>query len=163
MIYYEMLMLLRPDIVQDTYDDIKNKIEAIIKKDFNGEVKTYDKWGKYLLAYPIQKCAYGIYVLIRFGIEKSNSEVIEKIKSFCILKYNTIIMRYVFINKGDVFNENYCKPDSLEDAPRREKENEEVGMVWTNKNKYINRKNNYYKNNNNDSSNLDIESELKDI
>jgi len=125
-VYYEMLMLLRPDLAQDIYDEIKAKIEQVLLQESNGEIKNYDKWGKYLLAYPVQKCSYGIYVLIRFGIENSKSkEVIDKIKGLCKVRFNTFIMRYVFINLGSTILSTYCRPDSLEDAPRRDRQDDE--------------------------------------
>jgi ribosomal protein S6 len=139
-VYYEMLVLLRPDIAQDVYDEIKAKIEQIIVQENVGEIKNYDKWGKYLLAYPVQKCAYGIYVFIRFGIENSKSkEVIEKIKGLCKVRFNNFIMRYVFINLGATISSTYCRPDSLEDAPRRDRQDDEG---WSNSHNRRHNKNN---------------------
>lgn len=153
MIYYEMLTLLRPDINQDIYDDIKSKIENLIITDFKGIVKNYDKWGKYLLSYPINKCAYGVYVLIRFGITSEKNGVLEKLRILCSVKFNSSVMRHVIINKGDKFVEIYCKPDSLEDAPR---ENREEEGEWSNNSrpKYYNKNNNYSKNNTSNNNGL---------
>lgn len=121
MIYYEMLMILTSDIPQTIYDEINNTIYNIIKQK-DGIVVTYDKWGKYLLAYKIKKSTYGIYVLVRFGIAKEKvQEVLQILHNTCNLKYNNYIMRYVFVKIGKTISDIYCRPDSLEDAPRREK------------------------------------------
>ena len=121
MFYYEMLMLLRPDISQDVFDDVKGKIELAITEE-NGSLKTYDRWGKYLLAYKVNKCEYGVYVLVRFGVSKEKTSLLlEKLKNICCLKFNLIVMRYVFVSLGKDYIEEYCRPDSLEDAPRRDK------------------------------------------
>jgi small subunit ribosomal protein S6 len=120
MIYYEMLLLLTSDISQDTYDAIKNSIQsAVVNK--NGTIKNYDRWGKYLLAYPIKKYTYGIYVLVRFGVAKDHlNDVLNEIRSLCALRFNLSVMRYVFVRLGKNISPVYCRPDSLEDSPRRE-------------------------------------------
>lgn len=121
MIYYEMLMILNPDISQDNYDTIKQKIESQIIEN-NGIIKNYDRWGKYLLAYKIKKNSYGIYVLLRFGVSQSVIHtVLENIRNLCTLRFNLTVMRYVFVRLGKSISDSYCRPDSLEDAPRREK------------------------------------------
>lgn len=121
MIYYEILLLITPDISQENYDLIKNKLEAVITSK-KGVIKNYDRWGKYLLAYPIKKHTYGIYVLLRFGIGQDVlNEVLSNIKVLRTLDFNLLIMRYVFVRLGKAISETYCRPDSLEDSPRREK------------------------------------------
>lgn len=122
MIYYEMLLLLTSDVSQEAYEAIKNKFESVILSK-NGEIKNYDRWGKYLLAYPIKKYTYGIYVLLRFGVSKVHlNEVLNEIRSLCALKFNLVVMRYVFVKLGKTISPIYCRPDSLEDSPRRERQ-----------------------------------------
>jgi small subunit ribosomal protein S6 len=121
MIYYEMLMLLTPDISRENFELIKDKISAVIAEQ-KGIIKNYDRWGKYLLAYPIKKHTYGIYVLLRFGVSEDGlNTVLTNIRALCTLRFNIIMMRHVFVRLGKTISETYCRPDSLEDAPRREK------------------------------------------
>ena len=121
MIYYEMLMLLTPDISQEHYDAIKDSMQKAII-DNGGEIKNYDKWGKYLLAYPIKKHTYGIYILLRFGVPSNVLNLtLSSMRALCTLRFNLTIMRHVFVKLGKHISETYCRPDSLEDAPRREK------------------------------------------
>lgn len=148
MIYYEILMLFKPDTSKEVYEDFKVKLEKMISMDFNGKVETFDHWGKYLLAYQIEKNEYGIYVLVRFGVEINKKEVLNKIKTLFTLKFNNILMRYIIVNIGSILSAEYSKPDSLEDAPRREKDE---GGMWIN-DKYSK---NY--NSENKSQNLQIE------
>ena len=142
MIYYEMLMILVSDIPQDIYDAIYENITNAIKEK-DGSVITYDKWGKYLLAYKIKKSAYGIYVLVRFGVKKDKiQEVLKALQNFCVLRYNNHIMRYVFVKIGKAISDVYCRPDSLEDAPRREKLYD-IDDVIARKNKYTKKAKNF--------------------
>ncbi len=141
MIYYEMLMLLTPDISQENYDLIKEKIEAAINEN-SGVIKNYDRWGKYLLAYPIKKYTYGIYVLLRFGVDqKLLNNTLNSIRALCSLRFNLTMMRHVFVRLGKTISETYCRPDSLEDAPRREKTTYDIEEVITRKPRYNNIKN----------------------
>lgn len=136
MVYYEMLMLLAPDITTVNFDLIKSEISEIISSN-EGIIHNYDKWGKYLLAYKIEKHAYGIYVLIRFSSnsKKGSDVILSKIKDLCTLKFNNSVMRYVFVKLGNNMNESYCKPDSLEEAPRREK-TYDIDEMISRKNRY---------------------------
>ena len=141
MIYYEMLMLLTPDISQESYELIKEKIEGVIAEN-SGVIKNYDHWGKYLLAYPIQKHTYGIYVLLRFGVNtKLLNNTLNGIRALCTLRFNLTMIRHVFVRLGKTISENYCRPDSLEDAPRREK-TYDIEEVISRKPRYNNPKNN---------------------
>jgi small subunit ribosomal protein S6 len=141
MIYYEMLMLLTPDISQENYDLIQEKIEGVIKEN-SGTIKNYDRWGKYLLAYPIKKHTYGIYILLRFGVDSALlNNTLNGIRGLCTLRFNLIIMRYVFVRLGKTISDTYCRPDSLEDAPRREK-TYDIEEVISRKSRYNNQKNN---------------------
>jgi small subunit ribosomal protein S6 len=141
MIYYEMLMLLTPDISQENYDLIQERIESVIKEN-SGIIKNYDRWGKYLLAYPIKKHTYGIYILLRFGVNQAVlNNTLNSIRALCTLRFNLTIMRYVFVRLGKTISETYCRPDSLEDAPRREK-TYDIEEVISRKPRYNNPKNN---------------------
>ena len=122
MIFYEMLVLLKPDITQEVYDQIKESVEHIINTN-KAEIKTFDRWGKYLLAYPVQKLSYGIYSLVRFGVNDDcpKAEMFEKIRLLFLLKFNSVVMRHVFVKQGKSLTEHYFRPDLLTDIPRRDR------------------------------------------
>jgi ribosomal protein S6 len=130
-----MLTILNSDIPQNIYEAIEENVRTIVKN-ADGTIVTYDKWGKYLLAYKIKKSAYGIYVLIRFGVSKDKiKDLLNNLHNLCNLRYNNYIMRYVFVKLGKTIANIYCRPDSLEDAPRREK-TYDIDDVISRKNKY---------------------------
>jgi len=121
MLKYELLMLARPDITQEKQDEIREWLEKIIS-DHAGSTFVYDKWGKYLLAYPIQKNSYGVYTLMRFSVPTEHmKDTLVKLRTACSVKFNGSIMRFVFADLSSTASTHYCKPDSLEDAPRRER------------------------------------------
>jgi len=118
MVYYESLLLLQPAASQEFIQSLKEKILETLDS-FDGELKIFDKWGKYLLAYKIAKHSYGVYVLVRFGIpEKNRAEVVAKLKTIFGVRFHEEVLRFVIVLLGKNFKENYCRPDSLEDAPR---------------------------------------------
>jgi ribosomal protein S6 len=128
-------MLLSPNILDEEASKLKDFLLSVIET-YEGEVKHYDKWGKYLLAYKVKKHTYGIYVFFYFGIKSNKAkDVIAKIESDFKLKYSDQVLRYVFVKKGKTAAEDYCKPDSLEAAPRREK-SYDIDTVLTRKSKH---------------------------
>ena len=54
MMWYETLMLARPDITGDEETKIRNYFEQLVSKQ-QGELISFEKWGKYLLVYPVKK------------------------------------------------------------------------------------------------------------
>ncbi len=127
MIKYEMLVLMRPDLVQEKQDEIQARIELTIKEE-KGTLISYDKWGKYLLAYPIQKCTYGIYSLVRFSVEEEHPDsLLEKLKTVCAVRFSIFVMRHVIIRLALNAPTEYRRPDSLEEAPRRDKSYDSEG------------------------------------
>jgi small subunit ribosomal protein S6 len=117
--YYEILMLLGPDATQEVCDEIKNKIQSVVVDDLHGEIKTFDKWGKYLLAYQIRKNSYGIYLLVRFGVK--DSKALATLSSLFKFKYESTILRSIFVKLQKNFSDSYYRPDSLEDAPKSDR------------------------------------------
>ena len=118
---YEVLLLMRSDLTKEKQDEVKEKLEGLVQED-KGSIISYDRWGKYLLAYEIEKCAYGIYSLLRFSIPKTHvSAVLEKINSLCAVRYNAVIMRFFVVKLPVDASAEYRRPDSLEDAPRRDR------------------------------------------
>ncbi len=116
-----MLLLFRPDVTQEMYNDIKLRLEAVVLGEDGGKIVSFDKWGKYLLAYPVKKCSYGVYSLFRFGLNLSGCEaVLLKLRSLCLVKFNNDVMRHVFVKVGKVMPGEYCRPDSLEEMPRKD-------------------------------------------
>lgn len=113
---YETLMLSVPEIT----DDECNKLEAQFSKTVaaaKGETVSFEKWGKYRLAYPVKNNEYGIYFLTRYKLPSgSTNEALKELKSFFSIKFNEIVMREMTCVLSDGSLE-YKKPKALEDLP----------------------------------------------
>lgn len=117
---YELLILFDPNASQEKQDSFKIKLEEILKE-VSGDLFTYDKWGKHILAYPIKKHTYGIYCLARFKIARESNQVLKLIDQYIMIRCNDFIMRHMFTFLDGIISSDYRRPDSLENAPRREK------------------------------------------
>jgi small subunit ribosomal protein S6 len=118
MMRYELLMLSVPEITLDEAKALESQIERTIR-DAKGAVLSFDRWGKYRLAYPVKKNDYGVYFLTRFEIEDSN-ELLEELKSVFMVKLNDTIMRHMISRLNLKDSLEYQKPQSLEEAPARD-------------------------------------------
>lgn len=115
---YEILMLTVPEITEDESKGIEQNVRKLIK-DVKGEVISFERWGKYRLAYQVKKHDYGIYFLTRFEVEKSPA-LFKEIQSLFTLKYNEIVMRNVVVKLDAKQTLEYKRPHSVEDAPVRD-------------------------------------------
>lgn len=114
---YEILMLTIPEITKDEASTLEFQIDKLINK-FKGSVISFERWGKYRLAYPVRKNDYGVYFLIRFEAEDKQS-IVNDLNTLFSVKFSDIVMRnLVSLLKANQSLE-YQKPPSLEDTPRR--------------------------------------------
>jgi small subunit ribosomal protein S6 len=133
MLRYEILMLSVPEITGDEVKQLEDRLEKTIEK-FKGAVISFERWGKFRLAYPIKKNDYGVYFLIRFEIETKPSELLEELKAIFAVKLNDVVMRHI-ISKLDVdASLAYQRPQSLEDTPAHDvdsflRENKMEGLL----------------------------------
>ena len=89
--HYETIYILNPNLTDEDYREIINKINSLIENHKGVIVKT-EEWGKQRLAYSIKKFYNGFYVLVDFcggpGLPAEpgrNLKIDER-----ILKYQTI-------------------------------------------------------------------------
>lgn len=119
---HETLMLTVPEITADEAAMIESQIHAVIAQN-KGEVVSFERWGKYRLAYPIRKNEYGVYFLVRFDFPKEKlGESIEEIRRLCAIKFHDIIMRHLTVKLDRNAPLTYKRPESLEEMPRHESE-----------------------------------------
>lgn len=116
---YEVLVLAIPVITQDEIKSLQSYFEAVAK-DLNGVVLSFEKWGKYKLAYDIRHNAeryeYGIYILVRFDMPNA-ANFTQKIGDVITLKMGNLILRHM-VSRLDVRQSLlYQRPQSLEEAP----------------------------------------------
>ena len=60
---YEIMFIVNPNVVEDEIDKINAQIESVVTAG-GGTVAKVEKMGKRRLAYPVEKCRDGFYVLL---------------------------------------------------------------------------------------------------
>jgi len=64
---YELLVLIKPGLDQDSLSSLYKAIEELIAK-YKGEIVNKEEWGKKALAFEIKKHKDGIYCLYRIKL-----------------------------------------------------------------------------------------------
>jgi small subunit ribosomal protein S6 len=114
MLHYETLILSNTHITKDELFAIEDYFDKLTSA-VGGRIRSFDKWGKYRLAFPVKKNDYGIYTLIRFEVPKENATTIFKdLDSFLKIKCNEIVLRSVTIKLDKEFSLDYKRPESVD-------------------------------------------------
>jgi len=117
MFRYEILILTIPEITKDEASTLEFQIEKLINK-VKGSLISFERWGKYRLAYPVRKNDYGVYFLVRFEMEDKHS-ISEELNRLFAVKFSDIVMRSFVAKLAPDQTLEYQKPPSLEDSPKR--------------------------------------------
>lgn len=131
---YESLILVVPEITSDESTSFEKNLGKLITEN-HGSVISFDRWGKFYLAYPIRKFDYGIYYLLRFEAEHTYcGDLLANLNNFFAVKYNELVMRNNMIKLDPKQSLEYQRPESLEEAPSHDvdtflKENKMSGLV----------------------------------
>lgn len=131
---YETLLLTSPDITASESSELEEQFENLIKN-MNGTVKSFERWGKYRLAYPVDNNDYGVYFLSRFELDEEKAKnLLNECQSFFTVKYPHLVMRYMNTRLDSNKPLTYQKPDSLEDIPTQDvdkflRENKMEGLL----------------------------------
>lgn len=113
---YETLLLAVPEITTEEVAMLEQHVEQTVKNN-GGSMISYERWGKYRLAYQVQKNDYGVYILARFETEQNKKQLMDQLKNLFTLKFPQLIMRYVITAMDPKAPLTYLKPESLEDIP----------------------------------------------
>ena len=120
MMRYEALILTVPEITSDESSMIESQVHSLISA-ARGEVLSFERWGKYRLAYLVRNNEYGVYYLMRFEVPAGILQAtLEDIRRLLGIKYRDIVMRFVIVKLEKGGSLAYKRPESLEDVPRRE-------------------------------------------
>ena len=136
MVRYETLILAVPEITTSEFSNLEEQFEKIIKKN-DGAMSSFERWGKYKLAYPVRKNDYGVYFLSRFEADEKNvNAMMKETDSLFKLKFPQVVMRYMNTHLDPKKPLEYQKPDSLEDIPTQDvdkflRENKMQGLLKT--------------------------------
>ncbi len=115
MLRYESLILTVPEITQDETKSLERELDRMAQA-AKGSTISFERWGKYKLAYPIRKNDYGVYFLARFETP-SGTSLLEDIKKFFTIKLNDVVMRDM-VSRLDLDESlAYQRSKSLEESP----------------------------------------------
>lgn len=134
MFRYETLFLTVPEITTDEASSIEKQLDQLVQA-AKGNVISFERWGKYKLAYPVRKYEYGVYFLIRFEVpEEGKGKLLESIKSLFLIKIFDLVMRFTTQKLSQEGSIEYKRPESLEEAPARDvdtflRENKMTGLM----------------------------------
>lgn len=112
---YEALILASPEITKDEATFIETEIGRLSQA-VKGNTISFERWGKFKLAYPVKKNEYGIYFLTRFEVP-AGTEVIEDMKTLFKVKLHESVMRHVICALDPNQSLMYQRPKSLEEVP----------------------------------------------
>jgi small subunit ribosomal protein S6 len=116
---YELTFILRPDIQAADKTRVIDRVKSVLEEQFNGEIRRVEEWGKRLLAYPIDKQAYGHYVYVRHAARPDAVAEIER-----ILRLNDQVLKFLTVKlesgvdtgkRPDQSDVNYDALDDIDD------------------------------------------------
>ena len=134
MVHYETLILSVPEITASEAATIEEQMEKVIKNN-TGKINSFERWGKYRLAYPVRSNDYGVYFLTRFETEQEDVEtLLKQVEDLFKLKFPQVVMRFMNTRLDAKKPMTYHKPDSLEDIPSQDvdtflRENKMEGLL----------------------------------
>lgn len=117
---YEALLLTVPEITGDETKHLETQLDKAVKAG-TGSIVSFERWGKYKLAYEINKNDYGVFFLTRFELP-TGTKTLDDMKHLFKVKLNNVIMRDMISVLDPKRPLAYQRPRSLEEAPAREAE-----------------------------------------
>lgn len=117
---YEALLLTVPEITGDEVKNLETQLDKIVRSS-TGSTISFERWGKYRLAYDVNKSEYGVYFLMRFEAPQG-TQLINDMKTALKVKLNNVVMRDMISVLDPKQPLTYQRPRSLEEAPTREAE-----------------------------------------
>lgn len=122
LVRYEVLFLTVPTVSTEDASALEAQFKDLVASN-KGTMLSYEKWGKYNLAYEVRKNDYGMYFLSRFELPVNDLRAaLENLRQFFAVKYNELVMRHVVARLAPNASLEYKRPESMEEAPRREAE-----------------------------------------
>ena len=117
---YEILILTVPEITADEAAAVEKQVDKVIT-DSQGKVLSYERWGKYRLAYPVRNYDYGIYYLVRFDVDDAHKDaLLRELKTLSQVKFVDLIMRHIIVALDPNASLEYKRSESLEETPTKE-------------------------------------------
>ena len=108
---YETLFILRPELQEEEVEALAKNVESQITTD-GGSIVQSEIWGKRRLAYEVQKCSEGYFILVRFTAVPT---FVERLENY--FRLTDAVMRYLMLH----FDEHTLR---LEESQKKRKEAE---------------------------------------
>lgn len=89
---YEALYIIRPEVSDDDVQTISKDVESMVTA-AGGVIVRSEIWGKRRLAYEVQKCVEGNYVLLRF---EGEPEFVARLENY--YRLTDSIIRYLVVH-----------------------------------------------------------------
>jgi small subunit ribosomal protein S6 len=86
---YELMLILRPDAVDETRAAILDRVKEIVSADA-GAMGKIDEWGKRRFAYEIDHMTEGYYYVVYFSVEPKTLDEITR-----VLGITDAVVRYM--------------------------------------------------------------------
>lgn len=93
---YELTLILRADLEDDTRDQILSRVQGWLPQTAGGKEPVFKHWGRRQLAYPIRKQSEGYYVLVEAELEAAGIADLER-----NIIYVDDILRHLVVRKGE--------------------------------------------------------------
>lgn len=115
---YETLILAVPEITNDESNEIEKAFDKKVRE-LGGSIVSYDRWGKFQVAYPIRRNDYGVYYLARFEIPQDKAgQMLHGVDELFAIRFHDVVMRHMNSMLAADASPNYKRPLSLEETPR---------------------------------------------
>lgn len=118
MLLYESLILCVPEITNDEVKQVEKQLDTIFQKNRAAKV-SFERWGKYKLAQPVNKNNYGVYFLTRYEVAQENMEtLLAELSEYLTLKAANVVMRFMNSVLDSRKGLSYIKPAPLDESAR---------------------------------------------
>jgi small subunit ribosomal protein S6 len=90
-----LVVILRPEITEEDLPGAIERVQQFVT-DRGGAVKDTDRWGRRKLAYPIDECMEGTYVVSQIEMEPRDAHELEG-----TLRLNEQVIRHLLVRADE--------------------------------------------------------------
>ena len=120
MVRYETLLLTTPEITNDEAKKLEKDFDKLVR-DQKGSIISFERWGKFNLAYPVRRADYGVYYLVRFEVmDEKKQALLDALRTLFTVKLVDLVMRNVIVRLDKDASLEYNRPESLEETPSKD-------------------------------------------
>ncbi len=120
MVRYETLLLTTPEITNDEAKKLEKDFDKLVR-DQKGSIISFERWGKFNLAYPVRRADYGVYYLVRFEVaDEKKQALLDALRTLFTVKLVDLVMRNVIVRLDKDAPLEYNRPESLEETPSKD-------------------------------------------